>query len=315
MKLKGFFPAPFTPFDSNGKVNYDIIPAYADRLKRDGAAGVFVNGTTGEGLLLTIQERKEITETWMAHQETSFKVIVHAGAPSIEDSKELAAHAASISADGISTMAPIFLKPQSVSALIEFCALIAKKAPDLPFYYYHIPQVTGVDFMMIDFLEQVAGKIPNLAGIKYSGTNIMDVLLCAEYNNKALDIVYGQDEKLLAGLAFGLKAAIGSTYNYMTPHYIKLVKAYQSNDMEKARSLQLVSAELVRSMDHFGGGIRVGKQIMKEIGIDCGGLRSPGETITEREWEEFLEREDLTDLQDLLNLFHLHMPKYIITLL
>src|SRR5690606_22388374 len=119
--------------------------------------------------------------------------------------------------------------------------------------YYHIPQITAVDFMMIDFLEQAEGQIPNLKGIKYSGTNIMDVLLCAEYDNNKMDIVYGQDEKLLAGLAYGLTSAIGSTYNYMAPHYHSLVKAYQSGDMARARELQTASAKLVRCMDKFGG--------------------------------------------------------------
>ncbi len=301
MKLKGFFPAPYTPFHPNGKINTDIIPTYAARLKKDGVAGVFAGGTTGEGLLLTIQERKEMAEAWMAHQDDNFKVIIHVGASSVEDAKELTRHAASISAHAFSTMAPIFLKPGSVSALIHFCKEIAAEAPELPFYYYHIPQITAVDFMMIDFLEQAEGQIPNLKGIKYSGTNIMDVLLCAEYENKKMDIVYGQDEKLLAGLAYGLESAIGSTYNYMAPHYHSLVKAFQTGDMAKARELQTASAKLVRCMDQFGGGIRVGKRIMKEIGIDCGGLRSPGMTITEKEWNDFqnlLRANGLDDYED-----------------
>lgn len=307
MNLSGFFPAPFTPFDTTGKVNPDLIPAYADHLKKDGVAGAFVGGTTGEGLLLTVEERKEMAEAWVAQQDKTFKVIIHAGASSIEDAKELARHAASISAAGVSTMAPIFLKPQSVSALIDFCALVAAEAPDLPFYYYHIPQVTGVDFMMIDFLEQVEQRIPNLAGIKYSGTNIMDVLLCAEYNKPKMDVIYGQDEKLLAGLVFGLKGAIGSTYNYMTPHYLDLVKAFNSGDLKTARKLQAASATLVRCMDQFGGGIRVGKRIMKEIGLDCGGLRSPGQTITESEWAAFQDMLRENTLVDYGDIFQFNM--------
>lgn len=302
MKLKGFFPAPYTPFHPNGKVNSEIIPTYSAWLKEQRVHGVFAGGTTGEGLLLTIRERKELAEAWMAHQAEDFKVIIHVGAPSIEDAKELARHSASISADATSTMAPIFLKPGSIPALIHYCKEIAAEAPELPFYYYHIPQVTGVDFMMIDFLEQAETQIPNLKGIKYSGTNIMDVLLCAEYNHKKMDIVYGQDEKLLAGLAYGLESAIGSTYNYMAPLYHKLVKAFQSGDMAKARELQTVSAKFVRYMDLFGGGIRVGKRIMKEIGIDCGGLRSPGMTISEKEWNAFqnlLRKNELDEYEEI----------------
>lgn len=287
MKLKGLIPAPFTPFKSDGQINLDVIPAYADRLKEAGVTGVFINGTTGEGLLLTIAERKSLAEAWLQHQTDNFRVIIHVGATSIEDSRGLTRHAASIGTHAVSTMAPLFLKPQNVESLVHCCAMIAKEAPDFPFYFYHIPQVTGVDFMMIEFLEVAEWVIPNLAGIKYSGTNIMDALLCSDFNENKLEVIYGQDEKLLAGLAFGLEGAIGSTYNYMAGHYTKLIRAYQDGDMKKARDYQLASAQLVRTMDQFGGGIRVGKRIMKEIGIDCGGLRSPGVTMTEREWEEF----------------------------
>src|SRR5690606_594291 len=107
-------------------------------------------------------------------QTAEFHVIVHVGATSIEDSRDLTRHADHIGAYSISTMAPLFLKPANVSALVEYCAAIAQEAPNLPFYYYHIPQITNVDFMMIDFLEQAENRIPNLTGIKYSGTNIMD---------------------------------------------------------------------------------------------------------------------------------------------
>src|SRR5690606_19400306 len=287
MKLKGLYPAPFTPFDSQGHIDTSVIPSYVNRLREDGVAGVFINGTTGEGLLLSQAERIELAQSWTDHQTDDFRLLIHAGAASIEDSKELARHAASIGAHAISTMAPIFLKPRNISALVEYCAAIAREAPDIPFYFYHIPQVTGVDFMMVEFLDQARKKIPNLAGLKYSGTNIMDVLLCADYDPAQLEVIYGQDEKLLAGLAFGLEGAIGSTYNYIAPHFHTLMQAYQTGDMAKARKCQIAVATLVRYMDQFGGGIRVGKRIMKEIGIDCGDLRSPGQTISEEEWKEF----------------------------
>lgn len=287
MKIQGFIPAPFTPFHPDGSLNLKLIPKYAKKLQQDGVAGVFINGTTGEGLLLTLEERKAVAEAWLAHQTADFRVIIHVGATSIEDSRELARHADSLDAYATSTMAPMFLKPSNVASLIDYCAIVAREAPNRPFYYYHIPQITNVDFMMIEFLEQAEGRIPNLTGIKYSGTNIMDVLLCAEYQDSQMDIIYGQDEKLLAGLAFGLEGAIGSTYNYMTPHYQQLWESYRKGDIASARKWQHSSALLVRSMDQYGGGVRVGKRIMKEIGLDCGGLRSPGVTLTEEEWEKF----------------------------
>ncbi len=287
MKIKGFIPAPFTPFSPEGLVNTSIIPRYAEFLKDEGIAGVFINGTTGEGLLLSVEERIQLAEAWIKHQTPDFHVIIHVGASSLTDALELTRHADSIHAYAFSTMAPMFLKPAQLSQLISYCEKIAGEAPNMPFYYYHIPQITQVDFMMIEFLEKAVGQIPNLTGIKYSGTNIMDVLLCAEFQNQGMDIIYGQDEKLLAGLAFGLEGAIGSTYNYIAPLYHELLQAYQSGEIAKARKFQHTSATLVRIMDQYGGGVRVGKRIMKEIGLDCGELRSPGISMNEREWEDF----------------------------
>lgn len=287
MKLTGFIPAVFSPFHADGSLNTDIIPKYAAKLKKDGTIGAFINGTTGEGLLLSVEERKTLAEAWVRHQDENFKIIIHSGACSIEEAKELSAHAAEIGAAGFSIMAPLFLKPGSVTALVQFTKEVAAAAPDLPFYYYHIPQVTAVDFRMSEFLEQARDQIPNLKGLKYSGTDLMDTFLCVFASDQKWDIIYGQDEKLLAGLSLGMRGAIGSTYNFMTPMYHDLVKAFDAGKMDEARAFQLKSARLVRLMDQYGGGIRVGKRIMKSAGIDCGPLRTPGITITEEEWASF----------------------------
>ena len=286
MKLKGFFPAPYTPFHSNGKINTDIIPAYAARLKKDGVAGVFAGGTTGEGLLLTIQERKDIAEAWMAHQDDNFKVIIHVGASSIEDAKELTRHAVSISAHGFSTMAPIFLKPGSVTALIEFCKEIAAEAPDLPFYYYHIPVLNGVGFSMIDLLKEVNGKVENFAGIKYTHEDFMDYLSCLHFENKKYDMLWGRDENMLSALVLGAKGAVGSTYNYAAPLYSNLIDAFNKNDLTAAQQYQQDSIDMIRLLGKYGG-IATGKAFMKTIGLDCGEFRLPIKNMSLEQFDAF----------------------------
>ena len=88
-KIKGLIAAVFTPFTPDGKIHLDLIPAYANRLKNQGLAGVFVNGSTGEGMLLTIEERKSIIEKWMEFSDENFKIIVHVGSSSVEIAKNL----------------------------------------------------------------------------------------------------------------------------------------------------------------------------------------------------------------------------------
>ncbi|MBT3443607.1 MAG: N-acetylneuraminate lyase, partial [Flavobacteriaceae bacterium] len=104
--IEGIIAAPFTPMDKNKEINPLVISDYAKKLKKDGLSGVFICGTTGEGMLMTLEERKIIAEEWIKFQQDDFKVIVHVGTTSIKQSQELAQHAQQIGAYGTSTMGP-----------------------------------------------------------------------------------------------------------------------------------------------------------------------------------------------------------------
>ena len=143
--IKGIIAAPFTPMNEVGEINPSIISDYAHKLKKDGLSGVFVCGTTGEGMSMTLEERKEIAEEWVKYQENDFKVIVHVGTTSFKQSQELARHAQKIGAYGTSIMGPIFLKPTNIEPLVDFCASVACAAPNIPFFYYHIPIISGIE--------------------------------------------------------------------------------------------------------------------------------------------------------------------------
>ena len=125
---------------------------YAQKLKEDGLAGVFVCGTTGEGMSMTLDERKRIAEEWVKYQNDEFKIIVHVGTTSVKQSQELAQHTQQIGAYGSSSMGPMFLKPTTVEPLVDFCSAVASAAPDIPFFYYHIPLISGVDLSMRYYL-------------------------------------------------------------------------------------------------------------------------------------------------------------------
>ena len=92
-KIKGLIDAPFTPFYENGEVNYEPIDAYAKMLKKNGLQGVFINGSSGEGYMLTEDERMKLAEHWMAAAPDGFKVIVHVGSCCVKSSRILAEHA------------------------------------------------------------------------------------------------------------------------------------------------------------------------------------------------------------------------------
>ena len=119
-KIQGLIDAPFTPFYPDGEVNYEPIAAYAEMLKKNGLKGVFINGSSGEGYMLTDDERKRLAETWIQHADKDFKVIVHVGSCCVKSSRELARHAAEIGAWGIGAMAPPFPNIGRIEELVKY---------------------------------------------------------------------------------------------------------------------------------------------------------------------------------------------------
>ena len=214
-KIVGLIDAPFTPFDQQGEVNLAPIEAYARMLVKNGLKGVFINGSSGEGYMLTEEERMRLAEEWVRVAPAGFKVIVHVGSCCVKESKRLAEHAQKIGAWGIGAMAPPFPKIGRIEELVKYCEEIAAGAPQLPFYYYHIPAFNGAYLPMTSFLEAVDGRIPNFAGIKYTYESIYEYNQCRLYKNSKYDMLHGQDETILPSLAMGgAQGGIGGTTNY-----------------------------------------------------------------------------------------------------
>ena len=140
LRIEGLVAAVFSPFDAAGMLNTSVVPLQNAYLHATGVDWVFVGGTTGESLSLSLAERKALTEAWLS---TSASVIVHVGAECLGDARSLAAHAQAHGAKAIGAMPPTFFKPANVQALAATLASICAAAPELPCYYYHIPSMTG----------------------------------------------------------------------------------------------------------------------------------------------------------------------------
>lgn len=288
-KLKGLVAATFTPMDAEGNVNLPVIGKYADLMFTSGVSGVFVCGTTGESYSLTTNERKQILEEWVKSADGRFKVIAHVGSNSMFEAVELARHAQEIGADAIGAMAPCFFKPSTVKDLVDFFAPIAQAAEELPFYYYNMPSITGVSLPVAQFLHEGKKVIPNLVGTKFTHNNLMEMGECIALDNGAFEVLHGFDEILIAGLAFGAIAGVGSTYNYLPSVYLGIFDAMEKGDLVKARELQQQSIEIVKVIIKYGGGVRGGKAIMNLIGIECGECRLPITPFSEQEYKTLKE--------------------------
>lgn len=285
-RLTGLVAAPHTPMHADGSLNPSVISAQAQLLLESGIKGAFICGTTGESLSLTVSERVAVTEAWCDAVDGKMPIIVHVGANSLLEARVLASHAAQCGVSAIAAMAPSFFK-SSLDELIAYCAAIGEAAPDTPLYYYDIPTMTNVPIPTAKFLEQGAKTIPTLHGVKFTNNDLVTLQECLALDE--FDIVFGYDELLLAGLTFGVRGAVGSTYNFAAPLYQRLLDAFDRGDLATARLAQRQSVRMIRVLQEFGFG-RASKAVMRLMGVDCGPVRLPLKPMTDDEVRQLYRR-------------------------
>ncbi|MCP5538617.1 MAG: dihydrodipicolinate synthase family protein [Akkermansiaceae bacterium] len=276
-RLRGLIAATFTPMHPDGSLKLELVPPMVDRMIADGVAGFYVCGSTGEGMSLTDDERRAVAEAFVKATAGRVPVVVQIGSNSIPAAAALAAHAAEVGADAISATPPMYFKPGSVETLIDCIAPIAAAAEGLPFYYYHIPRLTGVAVDMGRFLELGAARVPTLAGIKYSDFDLSVYRHCLGLDGGRFDLPFGSDEMLLAALAMGGDGAVGTCYAFAAPLWVRLIDAWNAGDLEKARNLQSLAILLVRTLmaqpGGFGASVKEG--LLPLLGFEAGALRPP----------------------------------------
>ena len=308
-KIEGLIAAAFTPFHEDGSLNLELVPTLVDKLYTDGLKGIFVCGSNGEGPNMTTGERMKVAEAFVNAARGRLMIVVHVGHSSIAESRLLAAHAAQIGADAFSSVAAFYFKPVSVENLADCMAEIASAARELPFYYYHIPHLTGVGMDMIEFLKYAGPRIQNLAGIKYTATTLQEYQACLNFEKGRYDILYGLDELLLPALAIGAKGAIGSTYTFAAPLYQKTIEAFQSGDLDSAREHHSYLVEMIRILVRYPP-IPGQKAIMKMLGLDMGPCRLPLPALSVTSYEKFHRELNKIDLFEKLPLIQRQFAPY-----
>ncbi len=275
-KTVGLIAAPFSPFHADHSLNLDAIEPYAEWLVSQNVIGAFVCGTTGEGMSMTTDERKRLAERWVAVAPPQLKVIVHVGHTSLGDCRELASHAQSIGAAAVSAMAPFFFKPADIESLVRWSAEIAAAAPELPYYFYNIPSITGVTPSVTEFLARAEPMIPNLVGIKFTYEDVDDFTGCLRASGGKFDCLFGRDEILIRALRAGARGAVGSTYNFAAPIYHGVIRAFDDGEIAKAEQIQGIATAMIDAFIHCGAfPISAFKWFMNRMAVDCGPVRLP----------------------------------------
>ncbi len=277
-QFQGLIAAPYTPMHTDGSINLTAVREQARGLAESGVAGAFICGTTGEGVSLTCAERRSLTEAWVT-SGGGLRVIVHVGHNCLEDAQALAAHASQHGAAGVAFMGPTFFRPATVDDLIEVCEPVARAAGKLPFFFYHIPSMTGIRVSMAEFLARAEGRIANLAGIKFTDADLWEFQRCVALEDGRYELLFGGDEILLAAMGVGARGAVGSTYNYAAPLYLRMIAAWEAGDFATAMACSQRAVALVAVLVKYGV-LRAGKALMARIGIDCGPVRWPLRPLT-----------------------------------
>ena len=284
MKLTNLIAATYTPFcPRSGEVNLDLIGEMADFMIARGSSGFYVCGSTGEGESLSEEERKQVAESFVTAAKGRVPVIVQVGHNSISSCRKLAEHAEEIGADAISTLPPMYYKPPTLGALVDYIEKVTEAAPGIPYYYYHIPMLSGVNFDMVELLQLVSDRIPSFNGIKFSYQDLSQMMACHEVEGGRFDIPFGSDQMMLGALACGAKGAVGSCYGFAGPLWLKIIESFQNGDLELAQRWMRKANRMVRMITTVPGPFHASvKQVVWPLhGFDPGPLRLPQPRLNE----------------------------------
>jgi len=240
-----------------------------------GTPGLYLCGAAGEGVLLSLEERKHIVDVVTKAARKRLKIIVHVGAIRTEDAVELGAHAETADADAIASVPPFFYSC-GVEAIYQHYAAIAERCK-LPLLLYNIPSLTGVTVtpqMMARLLE-----IPTVVGMKFSSNELYQMRQIIELRKEGVNVLSGNDEIFLPALVMGAHGGIGLTLNFMPKLFMDILNSFRSGQIEKAQKTQFQANRIIGVLTQFSV-IPAAKEIMRLKGFDCGSARGPLEKLT-----------------------------------
>ena len=265
--------AAVTPLTGDGSaLDEAAIAPYVAFLQEHGSDGVFACGTTGEGVLLSLDERRRVSAAF--RDAVDGTLIVHAGAQTTADTVALAAHAAEIGADAVAVIAPPYFALDADALTAHFVAAARACAP-LPFYCYAFTARSGYP-LPVDVIRRIGASVDNLAGLKVSESPFERV---EPYLDLGLPVLIGSEPLIPAGLARGAIGAVSG----MAAAFPDVVRA-ALDDPTDAATARLAA---VRSAMEAGGQfIAAAKEVLRLRGVPVrGDVRPPLRRLTAAEVE------------------------------
>lgn len=276
-KYKGIIPAFYACYEDDGSVSVERTKKLVEFLIGKGVNGLYVGGSSGECIYLSVEERKRTLEAVMEVAKGKITIIAHVACNNTQDSCELARHAESLGVDAIAAIPTIYFRlPEK--AIAKYWNDISAAAPNTDFVIYNIPQLAGVS-LTLSLLDEML-KNPRVVGIKNSSMPVQDIQMFrrqAKKNGKEIVVFNGPDEQFISGRLIGAEGGIGGTYGVMPELFVKLNGYLASGELDKALSLQDDINEVIYTMCSGTGNMyAVAKAVLKKrTGLDFGGVRAP----------------------------------------
>jgi len=287
-KLYGVTTAMVTPFEKNGKVDFNAISEIVEFLISKGVNCLYPLGTTGEMYRLSVEERKAVAETVVKCANGRVTVYIHAGAMCQNDTISLAKHASDIGADGIGVVTPSFFGVND-REMEEYYVTVANNVPeDFPVYLYNIPQCSAND-LKTNVAQKIADKCSNVVGIKYSYPDFARTQEYLGINNNKFSVLVGADRLFNVALAMGCSGVVSGISGVYPEPFVDIYKAFQNGNIDEAAKIQRIA---VRYCETLRGGTNMSyfKEALKLRGINAGYMRAPQLDINKDEITELNEQ-------------------------
>lgn len=279
--LQGIFPAIVTPFTKGGKhVDYDKAIGVAEHLHKQGVQGLFVCGTTGEGMLQSLDERKRMVAELVKAVGKKLKIIAHTGCFDTGSTIELTRHARETGAAAVGVVAPGF-HGYDYAALHAHFVAVARSVPGFPVLLYNIPGCAR-NAISPPLVVDLAKTCSNIVGMKDSGGSIINLNAVLMSVPKDFNVINGVDEYSYQAYLAGANGSVSSTANVVPRLFLQIYNGVKQGKLKEALKAQ---EKLSRACALFQYGAMVGfyKEGLRLQGVDAGYVRSPQRELTSEE--------------------------------
>lgn len=283
-KYKGIIPAFYACYGADGEVSTERVKELVQYHIDKGVKGIYVNGSSGECIYQSVEDRKLIIEAVMSVAKGKLTVINHVACNNTKDSVELAKHSEALGVDAIAAIPPIYFKLPDYS-IARYWNDISQAAPNTDFIIYNIPQLAGVALTSSLYAEM--RQNPRVIGVKNSSMPVQDIQLFAAEAGSDYIVFNGPDEQFLGGRLMGAEGGIGGTYGVMPDLFLKLDDLIASKDLETAKKLQYAINDVIYKMVSGKANLYA---VIKEVlrlneNLDLGSVRRPLEPLAEGDIE------------------------------